>query len=133
MAKGKRLGIIYNFDENWIGGAYYIQNLIRSLNYLPKKEQIQLHILAKDKALFQELQKATDYTNLKFIQYKPKFSKTERFINRVTQKLFDKKVIIKKVNLDCAFPLYGIPQDLKHIKELIFWIPDFQEKYLPNF
>ena len=48
MAK-KRIGIIYNFDENWIGGAYYIQNLIRSLNYLSNKEQIQLYILTKDK------------------------------------------------------------------------------------
>lgn len=132
MAKGKRVGIIYNFDENWIGGTYYIQNLIRSLNYLPQKEQIQLHILAKDKALFQVLQKVTAYPNLKFVQYKPKFNKAELLINTVTQKLFDKKVVVKKIKLDWVFPLYGIPDDLKRIKELIFWIPDFQEKYLPD-
>lgn len=133
MAKGKRVGIIYNFDENWIGGAYYIQNLIRSLNYLPKKEQIQLNILAKDKTLFQELQKATGYSNLKFIQYKPKFNKIECLVNRLTKKLFNKKLVEKKIKLDWVFPLYGIPHDLIHIKELIFWIPDFQEKYLPDF
>ena len=75
MAQGKRVGIIYNFDENWIGGAYYIQNLIRSLNSLPEKEQIQLHILTKDKSVFQELQKVTDYPKLKFIQYKSKYNK----------------------------------------------------------
>jgi glycosyltransferase involved in cell wall biosynthesis len=133
MAQGKRVGIIYNFDENWIGGAYYIQNLIRSLNYLPEKEQIQLHILTKDKSHFQELQKATVYPKLKFIQYKSHYSKTERFVNKVTQKLFKKKLVAKKIKLDWVFPLYGIPHDLQHIKELIFWIPDFQEKYLPNF
>jgi hypothetical protein len=75
MAQRKRVGIIYNFDENWIGGAYYIQNLIRSLNCLPEKEQIQLYILTKNKLLFQELQKATAYPKLKFIQYKPKYNK----------------------------------------------------------
>lgn len=133
MAQGKRVAVIYKFDENWIGGAYYIQNLIRSLNYLPQKDQIQLHILAKDKVLFQELQKATGYPNLKFIQYKPQFNKVERFVNKLTQKLLNKKVILKKIKLDWIFPLYAIPHDLKHIKELIFWIPDFQEKYLPNF
>jgi glycosyltransferase involved in cell wall biosynthesis len=132
MAQGKRVGIIYNFDENWIGGSYYIQNLIRSLNYVPEKEQIQLHILTKDQSLFQELEKATGYSKLKFIQYKPQYNKTERFVNKVTQKLFQKKLIQKKIKLDFVFPLYRIPPDLQHIKEMVFWIPDLQEKYLPN-
>jgi glycosyltransferase involved in cell wall biosynthesis len=132
MAKGKRVGIIYKFDENWIGGAYYIQNLIRSLNYLPEKEKIQLHILTKDKSFFKELQKTSAYPKLKFIQYKPQYSKIERFVNKVAQKLFQNKLIIKKINLDFVFPLDGIPQDLQHVKELIFWIPDLQEKYLPD-
>lgn len=132
MAQGKRVGIIYNFDENWIGGAYYIQNLIRSLNYLPEKEQIQLHILTKDKFRFQELQKETGYPKLKFIQYKPQYNKAGLFVNKVFKKLFKKKLIVKKINLDFVFPLYGIPLDLEHIKEMVFWIPDLQEKYLPN-
>ncbi len=133
MAQEKRVGIIYHFDENWIGGSYYIQNLIRSLNYLPEKEQIQLHILTKDKSHFQELQKVTNYPKLKFVQYKPKYNKLERGINKVTRRLFKKKLIVKKIKLDWVFPLYGIPQDLQHIKEFVFWIPDLQEKHLPGF
>ncbi len=132
MAQRKRVGIIYNFDENWIGGAYYIQNLIRSLNFLPKEKQISLYILTKDKYQFLELQKVTGYPKLKFIQYKPQFNKFEQLLNRITQKLFKRKLIVKKVKLDWVFPLYGVPQDLKHIKEVVFWIPDLQEKYLPN-
>jgi glycosyltransferase involved in cell wall biosynthesis len=132
MAKGKRVGIIYKFDENWIGGAYYIQNLIRSLNYLPEKEKMKLYILTKDKSFFKELQKTSAYPKLKFIQYKPQYSNIERFVNKVAQKLFQNKLIIKKINLDFVFPLDGIPQDLQHVKELIFWIPDLQEKYLPD-
>jgi glycosyltransferase involved in cell wall biosynthesis len=40
---------------------------------------------------------------------------------------------VKKIKLDIVFPLYGIPQDLKHINKLILWSPDFHEKYFPNF
>lgn len=133
MALQKRVGIIYNYNENWIGGAYYIQNLIRSLNYLPKEEQIQLHILTKDKQEFEELKKVTNYSNLKFVQYFPQYNKMERGMNRVSKKLFKKKCVEKKIKLDWIFPLYAVPKHLEHIKEMVFWIPDFQEKYLPNF
>jgi len=133
MAKEKRIGIIYNFDENWIGGAYYIQNLISSLNYLPEKEQIKLYVLAKDKSLFKELQNITGYSKLKFIEYKKQYNKIERALNKITMLVFKKKLIVKKIKLDWVFPLYSIPQDLCHIKKQLFWIPDFQEKYLPEF
>jgi len=133
MAKEKRIGIIYNFDENWIGGAYYIQNLIKSLNYLPEKEQIKLHVLTKDKPLFKELQNITGYSKLKFIQYKKQYNKIERVLNKITMLIFKKKLIVKKIKLDWVFPMYTVPKDLCHIKKQIFWIPDFQEKYLPDF
>ena len=133
MAQRKRVGIIYSYDENWIGGAYYIQNLIRSLNYLPKEQQIEFHVLAKDKVLFQELKKVTGYTNLKFVQNKVHLNKAEIFINRLAVKILKKKIITKKIKLDWVFPLYNIPNDLKHIENKLFWIPDLQEKYLPDF
>jgi glycosyltransferase involved in cell wall biosynthesis len=129
----KRIGIIYNFDENWIGGAYYIQNLIRSLNYLPKKEQIQLYILTKDKCTFQEFQKATGYSNLKFIEYPYQYSIPERLINKVGNIILKRKIIVNEIKLDWVFPLYNLPDNLKNIKKIIFWIPDLQEKFLPEF
>lgn len=133
MAKEKRIGIIYNFDENWIGGAYYIQNLISSLKYLPEKEQFILHVLTKDKSLFKELQSTTGYSKLKFIQYKKQYNKIERALNKITILILKKKLIVKKIKLDWIFPLNVVPQDLCHISEQVFWIPDFQEKYLPDF
>lgn len=133
MAKRIKVGIIYSYDENWIGGAYYIQNLIRSLNHLSEKEQVELYILASDNSLFQELKMITGYPKLKFIRYKPHFTELETFLNRASQKFFKRKIITKKIQLDWVFPLYDIPADLKHIKDIILWIPDLQEKYLPDF
>ena len=39
MAKRIKVGIIYSYDENWIGGTYYYQNLIQSLNLLPERRK----------------------------------------------------------------------------------------------
>lgn len=133
MAQGKRIGIIYNYNENWIGGSYYIQNLIRSFNYLPRKDQIKLHILTQDKSVFQELKTSTQYPNLKFIAYPSQYNKWEVLVNKVSKKLFKRKINVKKIKLDWVFPLYTIPNNLNHIKNLVFWIPDLQEKYLPSF
>lgn len=133
MAKGKRVGIIYSYNEDWIGGAYYIQNLIRSLNYLPKREQFQLHILTSDKQGFEELKKVTGYPKMKFVSEIIRYNKVERFINKVSFKIFKNKFISKKIQLDWLFPLFDVPNHLKHISDLVFWIPDLQEKFLPNF
>lgn len=133
MAKGKRVGIIYNYDENWIGGAYYIQNLIRSLNFIPENQQIKLCILTDNKARFQELKQSTGYAHLKFMEYPSHYNILERIINKVSFKLFKNQIIEKKIKLDWVFPLYDIPQNLKHINNLLFWIPDLQEKFLANF
>lgn len=133
MAKGKRVGIIYSYNEDWIGGAYYIQNLIRSLNYLPKREQFQLHILTSDKQGFEELKKVTGYPKMKFVSEIIRYNKVEGFINKVSFKIFKNKFISKKIQLDWLFPLFDVPNHLKHISDLVFWIPDLQEKFLPNF
>lgn len=133
MAKGKRVGIIYNYDENWIGGAYYIQNLIRSLNFLPEKEQIHLYILTGNRAVFQELKQSTGYAHLKFLEYPSRYNLVERILNKFSMRVIKKKIIERRIQLDCVFPLYHIPENLNHIKNLIFWIPDLQEKFLPKF
>lgn len=133
MAQGKRVGIIYNYNENWIGASYYIQNLIRSLNYLPEEEQIQIQILTESKSLFQDLTKVTKYDKLKFIQYHPKFNILEKVINKLSLLIFRKKFILKEIELDWVFPNYILQEDLKHVSNLFFWIPDLQDKYLPDF
>lgn len=32
MAERTRIGLIFSYDENWIGGAYYILNIVHALN-----------------------------------------------------------------------------------------------------
>jgi glycosyltransferase involved in cell wall biosynthesis len=133
MAQEKRIGIIYSYNENWIGAAYYIQNLIRSLNFLPEDQKIKLYVLTKSKELFHDLKNVTGYEKMEYIQYEPYFSIFERVVNRLSNLILRKKVISKTIQLDWVFPNYIVSEDLKHISNLVFWIPDFQDKYLPNF
>lgn len=133
MGKRIKIGIIYSYNENWIGGAYYIQNLISSLNKLQFSEQPLLYIVTKDKKAFQDLQKQTKSKRLKFVKDKVTYNTFEVILNKIWVKLFGKKIIRKKINLDCLFPVYNIPNNLKHVKNLIFWIPDLQEKFYPDF
>ena len=133
MAPRKRIGLLYNYDENWIGGTYYVQNLIRSLRYLPKDQQATVYVLTLDAIVFKTLQEETGYPKLKFAKEIPQYHGPEKLMNRIWYKLFKKKMIVKKVQVDCLFPLFDVPQHLKHIRQLIFWIPDLQEKYLPEF
>ncbi|MCF6141389.1 glycosyltransferase family 4 protein [Flavobacterium sp. K77] len=133
MAKRSKVGIIYNYDENWIGGTYYIENMIRSLNFLAKEDQLVLDILAKDKTIFKNLAKVTKYSKLKFSNQTIRHNKIKRLINFFSGKLSGREVFKKKIKFDVIFPLFDVQNQFKHVKKIIFWIPDLQEKYLPNF
>lgn len=47
----KVIGLIYDWDENWVGGSYYIENLILALGALPG-QQPALKIYTKKKGNF---------------------------------------------------------------------------------
>ncbi len=131
MVKGKRIGIAYTYDENWVGGTYYIQNLISSLHYLPVKNQPLLYVLTKDKKTFDILKEATHYNKLIFL--KDSVSEIQNIINKIALRIFKKRVFYKEIKLDFLFPLSYVPQNFDKVPNIIFWIPDLQEKYLPHF
>ncbi len=57
MDKRIRLGLIFTVDANWIGGTYYILNLISALGTLPADKQPFITILSKHKSDFAAAQK----------------------------------------------------------------------------
>ena len=133
MAKRIRVGITYSYDENWIGGTYYYQNLIRSLNLLPNKEKPHVVILSNSTASFDSIREL----NYPFITYKDLNSPTsffDEFRNEVMRRLFPKRVIPKK-KINCGIDVLFHPSEVQipnNIKNHLYWIPDFQEVYLPH-
>jgi glycosyltransferase involved in cell wall biosynthesis len=141
MAKRNCIGILYSYDSNWIGGSYYIQNLIMALQSLPDEEKPSLKIICRKPEDFDSV-KALSYPYAKIFTLK--YGLTKRIINKLTAiisgigwidryYLNDIRIIFPASFL-MNFPPYfkGKIDAFKHIKK-VFWIPDFQERYYPEF
>ena len=132
MGKRIKIGIIYSYDENWIGGTYYYQNLIQSLNLLNDKEKPHLVLLSNTIFSFDSI-KELDYPFITYQLIEQPVSFIQNLINKVKVKIFKSKPKTKKINfgIDVLFhpSEISIPNS---IKRHLYWIPDFQEVYLPH-
>jgi glycosyltransferase involved in cell wall biosynthesis len=130
----KKIGLWYFYDEEWVGGAYYIQNLVIAFNTLedPLKPYI---VLFSDPELFPAFKKITDYPYLMHSsEYDPPLAFYERAINKLTSIILKKRFIKKrKFEIDLQFPVYSQGVNPNGKPEYLHWIPDFQEHYLPEF
>ena len=45
----KRIGIIFTFKSRWIGGIYYIINVVNSFNYLNEENKPEVVIFYNDR------------------------------------------------------------------------------------
>ena len=134
--KRKKLGLIFSYDEAWIGGTYYIINLIQALDRLPDAEKPELLVFSSPKD-YAVLQEAVGYPYMAFewMDENPA-SPALRLANRISGRILGRKVFRRRFSgaVDAVFPyqksnyLEGIPMGKR-----IFWIPDFQDKHLPQF
>jgi len=133
MAKRIKIGIIYSYDENWIGGTYYYQNLIQSLNLLPENRKPHLVILSNSVTSFDSI-KELNYPFITYIDLNNILSFFERYRNKIIKKLFAKRDIPKK-KINFGIDVLFHPSEVKipnSIEKHLYWIPDFQEMYLPH-
>ena len=130
-----RVGLIFSYNEQWIGGTYYIINLVHALNRLDEKTKPELIIFSNSKD-FHLLKNETGYPYLSFqlMDENPNFSGF-KFLNKISGKLFKRKIFRRKFRgeIDAIFPyqknnfLSTIPEQKR-----IYWIPDLQEKHYPE-
>ncbi len=131
----KKLGLIFSHNEQWIGGTYYILNLIAALKTLPVDKQPSIIILSKNTNDFL-LAKQTGYP---FLQYKNPYLFKRNIIEKIIDKsfkltiskyFFDKRISPK--NIDALFPATN-EYCYQRITNKIFWFADFQHIILPAF
>jgi glycosyltransferase involved in cell wall biosynthesis len=132
----KKIGLIYAYSEHWIGGTYYITNLIGALDNLPDADKPELIILSNKKD-FKYLCSLVSYPFLIFdeLNENPNL-KLLKTLNRVSQRLIKKKIFKRRFNEEvlAVFPFRNVNY-LENVaaEKKIFWIPDFQEKHYPEF
>jgi glycosyltransferase involved in cell wall biosynthesis len=132
----KKLGLIFSYNEQWIGGTYYTINLIQSFRTLDDSVQPRV-IVFSSVSDFDLLLQETRYPYLEFelLQEKP-LPLWKKGLNRIFSRLFNKKIYDPhyKGYLDALFLFQRCSYlDKIPMHRRIYWIPDFQDKILPHF
>lgn len=133
IIKRKKIGILFSHNENWIGGTYYLLNLISSFNALEDNEKPQVIILSKNKSDF-DVAKSTNYPYLDYLNFVIPYSFFQRIVFRFFPNYCKRtfKAYFSPKQFDTVFP-YTYIEELKKIPNKVFWYPDFQEYYFPDF
>jgi len=134
MVARRKIGLIYSYDENWIGGAYYIQNLVIAFKQLndPQRPFI---VLFSEPLQYEKFKEATAYPYIiHSSEYEPPFTFLDRGINKISRLILKRQLIDKKkFVLDAIFPIFDEGGQVHPRTVNLYWIPDFQEHYLPAF
>ena len=136
VKKGRiSLGIIFNFSNKWLGGVYYIVNLINSLNRLPDEKKPEIYLFYNE-----SLKQFLDDFEYDYL-HKVKTTFPSYPVGYL-QSLFKRKNVfvssmIEEYDLQGIFPLNDHPvrasrKSHNNVK-LVAWIADLQNKYYPGF
>ena len=122
MLRRLTIGLRYKHQDAWVGGVYYVRNLVRGFGLLPPSRRPQLVIVGGDKAALKDLQQATGYPDLHRV------SRTR--IVRAPARSWPMSLLpAREPQLDLL--LMGSPPGLED--RGVQWIPDLQEHRFPQF
>lgn len=117
-----------------MGGVMYARNLLKALNTLDDKDKPFIDVYCRKKESYEDLKAKTGYPYMN--------------INIINDNTFYKRIIRKTIRLlkgfdaSCNYNMFKIlPADQiifpyasgTETKKLLYWKPDFQEKYLPEY
>jgi glycosyltransferase involved in cell wall biosynthesis len=126
-----KLGIIFNFSPQWMGGIIYVINVVKTLNYLDDEEKPEI-VLFYNSSLGRFLPEIK-YPYLKVIEW----SFSSVLAGNLQSWFLRKNVfyddLIDKYNLDAVYPAKNFPVRSKTKAKVVAWYADLQHKYYPEF
>ena len=131
MVKRKKLGLIFEYQERWIGGTYYVLNIIHALNTLDESIKPEITIISAKKEDFDYVKLATKYPFLSFIKLRKK-RKIDSLIKIYKKLKYIYKAQTIDVDFDMVFPNPDEHYIIKNDTSKCYWIADFQEDHLPE-
>lgn len=135
MVERKKIAIVYRYNENWIGGAYYFQNIIQAFNTYPEEQKPEITILCENEDDYLDLKKRTGYTYLSHLKYEKDPNFSQRFINALFRRFIGRNIFESRLRgnlFDCVY-CSNMNFYLRLLNNKVEWIPDFQEEHLPHF
>lgn len=129
--KRLKLGLLFYFSPQWMGGIIYIINVIKTLNFLDNEEKPEIYLFYRPDV--KEFLDEFDYPYIKKIEWD--FPDIEK--GNLTSLILRKNIfvadILKQYSLDAIFPMHDFPVRIKSHTKLIAWWADLQEKHYPDF
>jgi glycosyltransferase involved in cell wall biosynthesis len=124
--------LLYKYQENWIGGTYYILNIIKALNLLSDEEKPYLTILHSQQSIT-DIRKIK-YPYIDFVSFNFSMPFAKRMLNKLSSLLKLKLIFTHNLpgTIENLYPFTDTISQ-KNIKHVFAWIPDFQEQHLPEY
>jgi len=133
MAERKQLALIYDYNTGWIGGTYYILNIIKALKVLPDDEKPHLTIFHDNESPLEDLLKI-EYPYLSFTAFNYRMSHLSQIFNTLLLIIGSKKLLTVKLPGKIEnFYYKSFFVDSSNIQRYYCWIPDLQPLCLPQF
>jgi glycosyltransferase involved in cell wall biosynthesis len=128
VSKKIKIGFILTGDYFWIGGLYYVLNLLKAISLA--KDQSIVCIALIGKSTPKELLEVLDSYHITQSNIE-EFSILNRLVYRYPTRI---KKHLKGLGLDLVFPLLRPDENfLNGPAKSVFWIPDFQHKFYPEY
>lgn len=136
MAERKRLALIFGVYRDWMGGTYYVLNLINALNTLPEDTKPEIILLCTR----EDFDFAEEYTHYPMLRHSVfhldgNRSNVSRVVNKISRILTGRNLMCRQstnVEADAVYPVMNRYQ-IKTKSKRLYWIPDLQEHFLPQF
>jgi glycosyltransferase involved in cell wall biosynthesis len=114
----------FTYQEKWVGGLYYVRNLVAALGLLPAETRPNLVVIGNDAEGLEYLRRETGYSDLRMIR--PGIF--ARSLGKLGARLLP-GATMSDPTIDVV--LMGSIPGLEH--RAVQWIPDFQEERFPQF
>ncbi|MCD5380378.1 glycosyltransferase family 4 protein [Candidatus Gracilibacteria bacterium] len=133
MGREKRIGIYFTSGSNWLGGVYYLINLVNSFNYSLKDEIELPHfvIFYNDKS--ERFIKLFEYPKISYIKLDELDNRKGFFKSLVLRKNYFYPKKIQEAKLNGLYPFNDFPAKINTKVKLISWYPDLQHKFYPEY
>jgi len=129
-----RIGLIISGSSNWIGGVYYVLNLALAISkYLKKDENAELYVFCSQN-LPDEVYQELNAHDINYSCYSSRFIKLLALLRygRNPRRLV--AFFSSKHKLDLIYPLLHYSKKDRIISsKRVYWIPDFQHRFLEEF
>lgn len=126
-----KIGILFNFSPQWMGGIIYIINIVQTLNMLDDDEKPEIYLFYRS-----DLKKFIDDFKYPYIT-KIEWSFPAIVKGNIQSVLKRKNLFINEIlerySLDTIFPIHDFPVKTVTKVKLISWWADLQHKYYPEF